>query len=258
MQLFDQHGQPVHLQQFNQQQPANHQEQHGDKQEQHQQEPHKQGDEQPDDKTDHTSDASQQRTAIHAAISGPGVMLHNRSSKPETYFFFDNYWNGNGTAGANFDHPMKSVHLAPRMCKFVSLPESFKGRVQRGNIQPATWVEFQVKASNDGAAHGDISLEQGCDGAATISSTDGTNRSNGFTQDIIKNAPPAAVVERTEHNGSKTKCIASTMGNWSAGPNHAAAEYEKRVVGQKKAYIAGGTGTDDVASHNMCLRVDFY
>ena len=54
------------------------------------------------------------------------------------------------------------------------------------------------------------------------------------------------------------RVLASTMGNWMAGPNQAAIEYERKVVGQKKAYITGGTGTDDVASKDKSLAVDFY
>ena len=188
------------------------------------------------------------------AHGGPGIVLSNKSAKVESYFFYDNYWNGNGTAGANFDHPLKSVKLEPHTNAFVSLPVTFKGRVQRGTQLPATWVEFQISATNDGAAHGDISLEQGCDGAATISSTDGSKRTNGFTQDILKDAPAAAVVKKPDG----TKALATTVGNWMSGPNQAAIDYERKVVGQKHAYITGGTGTDDVASHNKCLAVDFY
>lgn len=188
----------------------------------------------------------------HAA--GPGIILINQSHKEEAYFFYDNYWNGNGTAGANFDHPLKSVKLAGGGATFVALSESFKGRVQRGTNIPATWAEFQINASNDHAAHGDISLEQGCDGAATISSTDGSKLLGGFTNDVLKDAPAAACVKKPD--GSKA--IASTMGNWMGGPNHAAIEYLEKVVGQGKAYIVGGTGTPDIASHNKCLAIDFY
>ena len=186
--------------------------------------------------------------------SGPGILLSNKSSKQCTYFFYNNYWNGNGTAGANFDHPSPSITLAPHATAFVSLPETFKGRVQRGTTLPATWAEFQLSAANDGAAHGDISLEQGCDGAATISATDGSKRSNGFTEDILKDAPAAALV--TKPGGERV--LASTVGNWMAGPNQAAIDYERKVVGQKRAYITGGTGTDDVASRDKSLAVDFY
>ena len=186
--------------------------------------------------------------------SGPGIILTNRSGKEETYYFYNNYWNGNGTAGANFDHPEKSVKLAPGQHTHVDLATTFKGRVQRGNTLPATWVEFQISASNDHAAHGDISLEQGCDGAATIAATDGSKRINGFTNDVLKDAPEAAVTKKPDG----TKALASTMGNWAGGPNHAAIDYLNRVVGQEKAYITGGTGTPDVASRNNILAVDMY
>jgi len=185
---------------------------------------------------------------------GPGLVLGNKAGKEQTFFFYDNYWNGNGTAGANFDHPLKSVKLAAKATAFVALPDTFKGRVQRGTLLPATWVEFQIRASNDGAAHGDVSLEQGCDGAATVGSTDGSKRSNGFTQDIVKDAPEGAVQKKADG----TRALATTMGNWMSGPNQAAIEWERKVVGPGKAYITGGTGVDDVASHNGCLAVNFY
>ncbi|KAL8800786.1 MAG: hypothetical protein Q9223_007194, partial [Gallowayella weberi] len=85
---------------------------------------------------------SEQLTASAAAAPKPdnrvGIDLHNKSNKPCTYYFYDNYWNGNGTAGANFDHPLKNQHLAPHTSHFVPLPASFKGRVQRGQLIPAT------------------------------------------------------------------------------------------------------------------------
>ena len=132
------------------------------------------------------------------AHGGPGIILTNKSAEACTYFFYDNFWNGNGTAGANFTHPLKSARVEPTKTNFVSLPASFKGRLQRGTQIPATWVEFQLDASNDHAAHGDISLEQGCDGAATIASTDGSRRSNGFVKDVLKDAPAAALGKRPD------------------------------------------------------------
>lgn len=185
---------------------------------------------------------------------GPGIVLTNKRNKAESFFFYDNYWNGNGTAGANFDHPLKSVKLGANATAHVPLGLAFKGRVQRGSQLPATWAEFQIQASNDGAAHGDISLEQGCDGAATIASTDGHQVSNGFTQDILKDAPAGAI--RNKPNGEKA--LASTVGNWLGPGNKVAADYEYKVLGHGKAYITGGTGVPDVASHNNVLAVTFF
>lgn len=189
-----------------------------------------------------------------AQAQGPGIILRNNSNNQQAYAFYNNYWNGNGTAGANFDHPDPIITVNANDSTFVALPTSFKGRVQRGTQLPATWVEFQISADNDGAAHGDISLEQGCDGAATIAATDGQSRFNGFTNDIVSGAPDAAVQNKPDG----TRALATTMGNWMSGPNQAAIEWEMKNVGQQKAYIQGGTGTDDVASSNKCLAVTFY
>jgi hypothetical protein len=151
----------------------------------------------------------------------PGILLSNKSPHDETYFFYDNYWNGNGTAGANFDKPLKSVHVPAGHTVSVDLPSSFKGRVQRGDKIPATWVEFQLEASDDHKAHGDVSVEQGNDGPATIRSSDGTNRTGGFTAPI--HAPESAYQTRSDGK----HVIASTMGNWLGGPNKAAIEAEQ-------------------------------
>jgi len=70
--------------------------------------------------------------------TGPGIILTNRSSQQQEYNFYDNFWNGDGTAGANLDKPSNPTTVGPGESTFVSLPESFKGRVQRGNQLPAT------------------------------------------------------------------------------------------------------------------------
>lgn len=186
--------------------------------------------------------------------TGPGILLTNKSGKQVTYYFYNNFWNGDGTAGANFDHPDDPpTTVAAGATQFVPLPTSFKGRVQRGNTLPATWVEFQIKAT-DGHAHGDVSLEQGYDGAATISPVAGGGSAGGFTDDVLSGAPPAAVVKKPD--GSKA--IASTMGNWNGPPNQAAIDYLDKAVGQSKAYITGGTGVPDIMSTNNQFNVDFY
>ncbi|KAL8637015.1 MAG: hypothetical protein Q9228_005668 [Teloschistes exilis] len=187
-----------------------------------------------------------QRNISSARAQGPGIILRNHTSHKQQFAFYNNYWNGNGTAGANFDHPDPIVTVNANDSHFVSLPESFKGRVQRGTQLPATWAEFQISASNDGAAHGDISLQQGCDGAATISATDGSGQKNGFNWDILKDAPEAAIQKKPDG----TRALATTVGNWMSGPNQAAIEWEQKKVGQQRAYIVGGTGVPDVASKN--------
>ncbi|KAF4556004.1 LysM domain-containing protein 1 [Elsinoe fawcettii] len=193
--------------------------------------------------------------AVQAAVAkapakGPGIDLTNKGKAADTYFFFDNYWNGNGTAGANFDKPLKNVRVEPGKTVFVPLPMTFKGRVQRGKLIPATWVEFQLQASDDKKAHGDISVQQGNDGPAMIRSTDGTNVSNGFTKPI--SAPPAAMRKRADGK----MVIDTTMGNWMGGPNQAAIKAQDHI--RRQAYVQGGSGVPDVASANNRMAVEFY
>ncbi|PNS14935.1 hypothetical protein CAC42_2164 [Sphaceloma murrayae] len=150
------------------------------------------------------------------APKGPGIDLTNKSAHAETYFFFDNYWNGNGTAGANFDKTLKAVVVQPGKISFVPLPITFKGRAQRGKLIPATWAEFQMRASDDGKAHGDIGVQQGNDGPVVLRSTDGSGASNGF--DKVVQAPREAL-----RKGADGKVVIdATVGNWMGGPNRAA------------------------------------
>ncbi|KAF2442516.1 hypothetical protein P171DRAFT_487750 [Karstenula rhodostoma CBS 690.94] len=103
--------------------------------------------------------AYQEPMYISSADDGsPGIVLNNASQRECEYFFYDNYWNGDGTAGANFDHPLTSVKLQPNETQFVSLSNTFKSRLQRGIELPATRVEFQVEAVDGHGAHGDILL----------------------------------------------------------------------------------------------------
>jgi len=148
---------------------------------------------------------------------------------------------------------MKSVQVRAGGKAFVSLPTTFKGRVQRGKVIPATWVEFQISASNDHAAHGDVSVEQGNDGGANIASTDGRRSSAGFTGPITGWGDKSAWVTRSDGE----HVLASTMGNWMGGPNQAAIAAQKEKIG-KEVYVTGGTGVPDVASKNQRLAVDFY
>lgn len=184
----------------------------------------------------------------------PGIQLGNKSHQTQTYNFYNNTSNWNGGGVPAFNNPLTSTTLAAGASTFVPLPTTFKGRVQRGTVQPSTWVEFQISADNDHAAWGDISLEMGCDGAATISATDGSGSSSGFSTDIVSKAPAAALVK----NPKGQTVIDTTQGYWGGGPNKAASDYENSVVGQKRAYILGGTGTEMARSSNQCLAVEFY
>jgi hypothetical protein len=184
---------------------------------------------------------------------GPGIILTNKSGAQCNYNFYNNTANGNGWANPEFNNTTASVTLEAGQTQFVALDNSFKGRVQRGTQQPATWVEFQLRA-DDGCAWGNISLIMGCDGAAVISATDGKGVSAGFTHDIISGAPEAAKVTR----GDGVVVLDTTQGYWAGGPNKAASDHELAAVGQQNVYVLGGSGTTVVRSENSRLAVDMY
>jgi len=196
----------------------------------------------------------------NSAITGSGILLKNMGTLSTEYCFFNNIWNGDGTAGPNFDSPETCVTLAPKGGQqFVPLDSSFKGRVQRTKSQPATWVEFQLAASNDGVAHGDVSIEQGCDGPATIQSADGQGVVGGFTNEIVPLAPKEATTVR-ESDGQVV--LQTTMGNWDVSATdpaaQAAAAFAQSIIDPALTYILGGTGVSDVASNTQAMIVSFY
>ena len=178
--------------------------------------------------------------------------VSNKASTPQTLVFYQNDANGYGQSSS----PGQTIKLGPNENQFVSLPVTWKGHIQRGTELPATWVEFQVASDNaGGASWGNISLEQGCDGGATIQ---GDGAAFGFSKDIVSGAPAAAV--RNKPNGQKA--LDTTMGGWVgtvlAQPNQATINYENQQVGQSQAYIVGGTGTQVANSASQSLTVNFY
>lgn len=202
--------------------------------------------------------------------SGPGVVMTNKGKESQTFAFFKNKANGNGWAAPEFDNPdpeVPSVTIQPGGTTYVKTPYHWKGRVQRGKLQPATWAEFQIQDTDnngrtaDGKAHGDISLIQGCDGAVTVSATDGSKAHNGFTDDCRAGAPKAALEAKAD--GIST--VGRIVQNWpGSNKNAAAVPWLAKKVKSDQAYMldsagsAASSGVPDVASGNNCLHFDFY
>lgn len=190
------------------------------------------------------------------AGSDPGVDLTNASDKETTYFFCNNVSNGNGEAdpGIPCTNLVTKVAVKPSQTASVSLGADFKGRIVRATGTPATWVEVQIKA-DDGNAWGDVSLQTGCDGAATVAPTDGGGSTKvGFEGDVVGGAPEAA---KTTREGDGETVIATP---WSVGKilNQEAVDYLKQKVGVKNAYIDNLSGTDVAVSSNNRLAVVMY
>lgn len=219
-----------------------------------------------------TTVLSSATAAILPRQSNPGVDLVNAGSATQTFWFCNNKANDadgadpgftSGTSGCS--DIVTSVSVAPSQTVAVSLDDSFKGRVVRTTDTPATWVEIQVKDSSPctgdptfcGWGWGDISLEMGCDGAATVGPSGDSGSTVGFSTplDIVDNAPSAATTTRSDG----TKVIAAP---WFKGTalNQAAIDYLQETVpgGTASAYINGTSGTNVTAAPNNRFLVTFY
>ncbi|KAL9615088.1 MAG: hypothetical protein Q9167_000511 [Letrouitia subvulpina] len=193
--------------------------------------------------------------------AGPGLVVKNKSGGKQTFYFYKNDGADYGQATSSFT----SVTLAAGVAQFVSLPLDFKGHVQRGDKLPCTWVEFQLNDEStkyhDKKAHGDVSIEQGYDGAAIIRAMDGSEIRNGFKKDISIGAPHEAFFKNLVHSDkltNKPNVLDTIMGNWWGAANHWAKDWAHSQLEQKNVYMGGEEGTDDVASANHCMAVDFY
>ena len=197
--------------------------------------------------------------------SGIGVLLTNKGATKSFSF-----WTNNPDYSRT---KLKDVTIGSGDTKFVSLDNGWAGTVQRGEALPATWVEMNMV----GTAWGDVSLQQGCDGGATLSST--TNGgSQGFTKNINENSNvPAAAFFNPATQGSPcytgqcttkaTNVLDTTTGNYWAprAANTASTDYiYSQLGGETAALQKAFIGTTDwnttpqVTSSNNCLAVTFY
>ena len=88
-------------------------------------------------------------------------------------------------------------------------------------------MEISLEGPPSTNAWADVSLLEGCDGAATVAATDNSGVSTGFTGDLITGAP--AAVLRSKHDGSVA--IAKTVGE---GASDAARDYELSLLDPTK------------------------
>lgn len=194
--------------------------------------------------------------------SSPGVNIWNMGSSKQTFYFCNNAANGDGTADPGFTKGtsgcsklVTSVALAPSKSTTVALATTFSGRIARSTDTPSTWVEVQFQSG--GTAYGDVSLEIGCDGAATVGPAPGGGSAEvvGFSKpaDIVKSAPKGT----TETRKDGVKVISAPFSEGKV-TNKAAADYLEKVVGNKMAYITTTSGTDITQSSNNQLNVKFY
>lgn len=195
-----------------------------------------------------------------------GITLTNKGSTTQLYSFFKNLVDGNGWASPDYTTPTHLTTLTAGQSTFVTLDASWKGRVIRGTdgTVAGTWVEFQL-ADAVGVAWGDVSIQQGNDGAATLKSPT-SNVQVGFTQDLFTGAPAAAYAKLADGSFLKRadglKALGGTAGNWIPANLDALAWYKEKIKDNLTYFLPpseGGTsGTVVAQSTNGQFAVNFY
>ena len=200
-----------------------------------------------------------------ATCNGIGLLLTNKGATKSFSF-----WTNNPDYSRT---KLKDITINSGDTQFVPLDYGWAGTVQRGEALPATWVELNMV----GTAWGDVSLQQGCDGAATLSSTTG-GTTEGFTVNINENPNiPAAAFFNPATQGSPcytgqcttqaTNVLDTTTGNYwePRTANAAATDYiESQLGGENAALQKAFIGTTDwnttpqVTSSNNCMAATFY
>lgn len=102
-----------------------------------------------------------------------------------------------------------------------------------------------------GVAWGDVSLLEGCDGAATIAALDGTGSIVGFDQDIISGAPSNVLA--TKRDGSVV--IAKSVGT---DANLLARQYELTLLSPTTQASIVNAYKPVIGSRNARFNITMY
>ena len=117
-----------------------------------------------------------------------------------------------------------------------------------------------------GAAWADVSLEIGCDGAATVQANAADAPVFGFSAakypDFFKNAPSDAFYHPSSGQQLGGKMTTATNVLDATGDdtviNQATLTYEQSVLSQSNVYLTGGSGTNGAIASDNCLLITFY
>lgn len=174
---------------------------------------------------------------------GKGIFITNTDSDWRGFYAFHN----------NCDKiPYKYIWVAAGQTQFVSFPDGWEGRIQRGvdatmlNGQAhwlGTWFEFSWDANGWGWS--DVSLIRGCDGAVLVNSQDGGGAWKGFTQDILSNAPSNAL--DTKDDGQRVLAATEFIGGAINTPPR---DWELQQVGSQYVYVDDSHGSPVIAATN--------
>jgi hypothetical protein len=141
---------------------------------------------------------------------------------------------------------------------FLSVCPTFQGRLVRGNptynldntphSNLGTWVELGWDGPPSYVAWGDVSLLQGCDGAALIEAADGTAMWTGFSVDLLSRAPSNALTVKNGGGHMLDATVGEEGNNWTRAWELANLNpsTEAFVIDMYKPVIASQTGRFNV------------
>ena len=148
--------------------------------------------------------------------------------------------------------PWKYIWIEPGKTQFVSFPDGFEGRIQRGvdnymlNGQPqllGSW--FEISWDKYGVGWGDVSLIRGCDGGILTWSLDNSGAWKGFTQWILDGAPNGAYDMKNDGQW----VIKATEGA-NAVINTVPRDWDLQKVGAEYVYVDDSHGSPVISSNN--------
>ena len=136
----------------------------------------------------------------------------------------------------------------------VQLAEGWEGRAQKLSGKPedpATWLEFHFNAWQN-MTFADVSLIRGHNGAAKISSEDGT-ANRGFSQDLYSDAPEKYKME----DSSGTPVLAATE-PYTGGRNDELVTYYRSKVETGQAWMDDTDKHADRGTVNKQLCIEYF
>ncbi|KAI1125713.1 hypothetical protein F5Y10DRAFT_246416 [Nemania abortiva] len=182
--------------------------------------------------------------------AGSGFWITNHDDSAEVkYFLYEN---------SRDQHPWKYLSLPVGATAFVSVCNSWQGRVVRGipevNLDGevhnlGTW--FKSSIGPNGTIWGDISFLEGCDGGGSVAATDGSDVIRECYAELLTGAPSSALA--TKETG--TKVLAKLVGDT---PDQAARDWELSHCSADEVWINNSTNGPAIKSTNGRLKFVFY
>ncbi|KAM0456555.1 hypothetical protein ACHAPV_005125 [Trichoderma viride] len=174
---------------------------------------------------------------------GKGVTITNADTDWRGFYIYHN----------NCDTvPWKYIWIGANQTEFVSFPDGFEGRIQRGVDQymlngQAQWLGswFEVSWDGNGVGWSDVSLIRGCDGGILTWGLDPAKAWKGFTQWILDGAPTGAYDMKNDG-----QWVLKATEGLDGSINTASRDWELQKVGSDYVYVDDYHGNPVIASSN--------